>query len=531
MKLKKAVSDLLVVLGQKYEEETYPFRFFPPEPLKSEPRQLQLCADPEQKEFDISSLAYLILSSILERVELFDRPKYIVKFIIDTSHPGTYSIAGIRKYLSSFRHFKCILLSKEQVIICFVEPLNVQQIRQKILAKNISDLKIEVAGDNNRKYLQIWYRGKPVVDFNSSAVKMAFWAENSEELSVHLALFTELATLIEREISFTPNSSIVLTDFQPFIELSAPKLFTRTLSDNLRAIGEWAKTKGSFPKQFKETVRSKLYHQKDGDNRYSLNKEYLDDHIEYIVYFTRTNSLSIKFKLIFDWQSINRLIKERGLSIVESRTRCEDHISVKAGGGSRSFNRHFTIREKKIMRDNRCILIFSNENMLTIPLNEIASALELFDSIYYKRMFISGWLVSMNLPCDLLDYERVVIKNMQKLFYIYKFFIQEEMHREYSEAVQAIVNAGLNEGFPSVPPPAAEWFWKILNDLNESDYFEKFNAMLLIVQELVEKSKPRISSYSQENKKRADELYVDLLKMIGVSTAFVNDYKPQQIVV
>jgi hypothetical protein len=530
-KLKQAVLDLLTVLNQKYEGEIYSFRFFPPEPLKNEPRELRLYADPERKEFDIFSLAYLILFSILERVELFDCPSYVTKFINNTNYLGTYSLVGVKKYLSSFSHFKCLLLSKKQVIICFTDTLDVQQIRQKILAKNIPDLKIEVASDKNRKFLQIWYSGKPVIDFNSSGVKMTFWAENSEELSAHLALFIELATFIEREIFFAYNSSITLTDFQPFIELSAPKLFVRTLSDNLRAISEWIKTKGTLPEQFKETVRSIFYHQKDGDNCYSLNKGYLDDHIEYIIYLTRTNSLSVKFKLFFDFWSIKHLIEERGLSIVESKSKVEDHIFVKAGGGSRSLTKRFTIREKRIMRGDHCILIFSNENILTIPLNEDTSALELFDQVYYRRMFISGWLDSVNLPCDLLDYEKVVIKNMQKLFSLYTFFIQDELVREHAQAVKAIIDAGLDEGFPPPPAPAAEWFWKILNDLNESDYFEKFHALLLIVQELVEKSKPRISSYSQENKKLANELYVDLLKIIGASTAFVNGYKPQQMVV
>jgi len=271
-----------------------------------------------------------------------------------------------------------------------------------------------------------------------------------------------------------------------------------------------------------------MYHQQDGDRRYLLDKQYYDEHIEYVIYLPTERSLLIRFSLQFDREEINTLLAEKQFRSYPIKTKHQDKFVIKKGGSSRGVNRVFTRTNWQVFDQDRLVLTLCGKDTVLLPLDNIAAALELFADIYYRRMFISSWLPSAEVPCDLTDYERQVIKNMKNLFLIYNFFVKPVLDKEFSEAAQRIVFLESQEEDPE-PQLAYEWLYQQLNSIKEDDYFEKFHCLLLAINEVVDQQMPIMMRLSAMQCDRALELQSRLLKMIGVSQVFLNSYKRQEL--
>ncbi|PJA92514.1 MAG: hypothetical protein CO133_02810 [Candidatus Komeilibacteria bacterium CG_4_9_14_3_um_filter_37_5] len=386
---------------------------------------------------------------------------------------------------------------------------------------------VELVKKKNRNYLQLKIQQETIIEISDMCIMFCNQPATSQALYDQVQIMAELIALVEKDLIFIGSELIQLNIFTPFIALSAPQLFEKTFLANLAELSEEL-NRGVIPSALRETRKSRMYHQQDGDRRYLLDKQYYDEHIEYVIYLPTERSLLIRFSLQFDREEINTLLAEKQFRSYPIKTKHQDKFVIKKGGSSRGVNRVFTRTNWQVFDQDRLVLTLCGKDTVLLPLDNIAAALELFADIYYRRMFISSWLPSAEVPCDLTDYERQVIKNMKNLFLIYNFFVKPVLDKEFSEAAQRIVFLESQEEDPE-PQLAYEWLYQQLNSIKEDDYFEKFHCLLLAINEVVDQQMPIMMRLSAMQCDRALELQSRLLKMIGVSQVFLNSYKRQEL--
>ena len=483
----------------------------------------------EEVIYDLFGFLVVLFYGMQERLSLMINARYPAKLLKNTNQKGIYSLDHLHQLLADYRHIKCVIFNQYRISISFVSCLNLSVLRQ-LLVDFATEQKgsLDLCGKKNGNCLQLNLGGATVIEIRDMNINIFYQdCGSAEELYQRIQIVVELIAYIEKELLFLNSPLIQLGTFQPFIELSAPQLFDRVFLQNLMALCEQL-NKGIIPDVLRQTRKSQLYHQADGDLRYLLDKQYYDEHIEYVIYLPTERSLLIKFSLHLDISRINALLANKKITSSEQKTKKQDNFIIKKGGSSRLVRKNFSIYNQLCYDQDKLVCTICGRNIIKLPLDNIENGLAIFADIYYQRLLISSWLPTAQLPCDLSDYERQVIKNMENLFNIYNFFIRPIFGKELKEVAYRTVYENSQEVLPEVLK-ADKWIYQQLMLINEDDYFEKFHTLLLHIKEMVDQQMPEMIRQSSFSASRAFELQEILIKMIGVSQAFINGYKPQAL--
>ncbi|MCR4280626.1 MAG: hypothetical protein NUV82_04365 [Candidatus Komeilibacteria bacterium] len=510
-------------------------REFFPEKSQDEPMTIKLELRIKDFVYNCALLHFVLCHMVVERSALEKDPRYDARFLRDTTFKGIYSLDRLHATLPDFRLIKSLSVRTDKIICLFTEPLDIMEIRRQIQALGLVGLSMDVFSRKQTKVLLILLDNRPAFEIGYNFISLLF-GDNFVEY--HLRLLTELITLVheERITRAKEQKTISLHEYLIYMEMSAPQIFERVLIDNLSKIRSIIMTNDpEFRNYFHETRPSQIFWRTEG-RRFALNKNYLVDHLEYIVYVPRENKIVIRFSLPFDTMFISELTKLRMGLVDEEPRLVRNRRALRKGGRQRGFwQRYRTTVQNFVSSDGVTVAQIQGNQVIIVDLsdeNAFNQALKILEMIYYGRYFISGWFETTAIKSDLIEYERYVIKNVDTIVRLYNFFISESAAADYYGEVTANIQADRSDAKISFPEPltAVEWLNQTLAGANENDFPERLHCVFIELKTLIDKYIERFMSRTKEEKLDALQHYSRLSSLISLSESFLNQTKPKAVV-
>ena len=410
------------------------FSFFavPPEP----PKRMALFLTERKPNYETKNLVLVLLGMIMEVFELKTNADYAAVLLKNTNAKGVYLLDGTRKIFPDF-HFKCIAVSERSTSISFIDPLDMGRIEDTIISAGKRFGEEFVSSEEisrKRKKIDFFIGGKKIFCLSPYAITLFLSSDMKAKKSI--VAFSELATRIHQDDLFNKENAILpLRKYVFFLKLAGPTLFTKSVAENIRMIGEAVIKEGLSNDALVETRSSELRRNKEA-RRFKVPDKYLGGHISYVVFLEETKEFVIRFKIPIDVPYVKVLLEEKGMSLGnESKSNLSKVMSIKKGRGVRIAHRNFRIFSTPVFFQGTEVAKVEGRHTLVFSLANLDRGTTIFSTIYENAALTSGWVATADVECDLSEFERAVIKNVNDLLSFYNFFIRSFEDKESFEMV------------------------------------------------------------------------------------------------
>ena len=481
-------------------------------PIKMELRVME-----EDVEFDTKKLVLVLLGMIIELEAMKKNANYLTAFLKNTNADGVYLLDGVRK-LSQFLKIKCISVTKKSSLsVSFRDPIDINRIEEIMIAsgevfgEKVTATREEKGG---RIKVKIIIGEREIFSLSAYAVTFFFSGviHSPVEIKRWICAFGELVTRIHQDELFRRDNSIVsLRKYAPFLKLVTPELFSDGVAKNIRLIGEEIIKNGIPVEVLKETKPSKFYCKEMHERRFRIPKKFLSEHIAYIVFVEKTREFVIRFKLPIDIPYVAKALGERGVKLGEESIRkVAKKIRIKKGGGSRLVHSNIKSIQRPLIAEKKQFGKLEGKHILTFFVDHLDFGITVFSLIYDHKAFVSGWVETADMECDLSALERLVVQNVNDLVDFYDFFIKTSEDREIINRVLDDENAKMNDknAFDRV----VDLFY--LYGSPENDFYQILLSVLKNIQERTGEYIHEFSNLEEETRERAAKKLAKMNHMI-----------------
>ncbi|MFA5870607.1 MAG: hypothetical protein WC842_01810 [Candidatus Paceibacterota bacterium] len=494
-KIQEVLKDVLRIL--EAENSEFFFGYFARK--RPESKKMTLSMSDEEIEYNSRPISLVITGMLSDFFNIKENEMYPSIFLKNSNRKGVFSLDGIRKFLGIFSLLRCSIINEKIICFYFLDPINYGEI------KNIAE-SCGFSVSNNQEILEV-RGGDSQIFIKGHRVYMQIsgtWTQK-EALKNICMLSTIIVRIHQDHLVESDNNLIRLSFYSRWFDLMDVR--AGSLAANLKIVAEEILA-GRFPNEIlKETRRSSK--KSFEDKCFKLEKKYLEEHIQYVVFLPKERAFAVRFSIPIDKHAVESRFTNFEFNCEKTEFRKKGFL--KKGGATRFINRKITLKILKIFKNKRELASIIGDRIFKFSLDSLEEAIEIFSSICSKRMLVSGWMQTASHDCDLNEFERYAIKNVDDLIAIYSFFVHHIEEHEWGQQVAK----GMAEidGFDhrkSVP----DTVYELLTNGNEcTNFFADLSRVLFDLQPKVTRAFDHYLKFEGDTRVCAISLFEKYLTM------------------